>query len=452
MARLLAPEQFGIYAVALATQGILFAFAAFSVTTYIVREANVDRAKLRRTFTVNTCLSVLLTGSLWVAALLCDENGVDREVGVILRILSLGPLISAVEFIPSSLLLREMNFRILSLAGMLRAVLTTTVSITLAVEGLGATSLAVGHIFGMIASAVMLNVAKRRELVFLPTFTGLWPVMKFGAQLVSISGVAQLATRASDLILARLLGLAAIGLYARASTISSMIFENVYGLITGVLFTKMSSDLREKGTIHDVYLRSLRLITGGLWPALLGMAILAQPMVHILYGERWLPAALPLSLLMISQIIVLSYSMTLELFILRHETGRQTRIEVIRAISSVTFFSFGAMYSIAAAAVGRVIEAIVGYLLYRPHLERLAGLAPGELRQVYSESALLTAVAVAPALVLMLATDWRSDVNPGLIAGAVLLGGLAWFAMLLKRDHVIIQELKILQRFALRRA
>ena len=63
---------------------------------------------------------------------------------------------------------------------------------------------------------------------------------------------------------------------------------------------------------------------------MLGMAVLAGPVILTLYGERWIGAAVPLSFLMIAAVIVLGIGMHWEVFVLRKETGLQTRIEAVR--------------------------------------------------------------------------------------------------------------------------
>jgi O-antigen/teichoic acid export membrane protein len=268
------------------------------------------------------------------------------------------------------------------------------------------------------------------------------PIIVFGFQIMSISGVAQIAQRMTDIILGSMLGLTALGMYSRASNLSGMIFSNVYGQATGVIFVKLSNDLRDKGTVHETFVQSMKLITCIMWPLLIGIAVLSRPMIHILYGDKWLGAALPLSLLMVAQFVVLGFGMNWELFVLRRETALQTRYEMLRAIATLVVVTIGCLFSIAGAAAGRVAEAILGYFLYRPHMDRMAGTTKGELERVYGESLLLTVIAVAPALVLMLFSGWAADTSVVLVTGAVLLGIAAWFAAMVVRRHPAIEEFR----------
>ena len=268
----------------------------------------------------------------------------------------------------------------------------------------------------------------------------------FGVHMMSIGGLAGIAARASEIILGHMLGLAALGLYSRASSISSILFENVYGGITRVVFVRLSEEFRDKGTVRDVFLSSFEMILALMWPAQIGLAILAGPAIYLLYGERWLDAALPLSLLMVAQSVVLCFGMNWELFVIRHETARQVRFEAIRATAGVVTFAVGCLFSISAAAVGRIAEAAFGFALYQPHMRRMAETQPGEFPRIFANSAGLTIAAILPSLALMVAMGWSPQTPPSLIAGAILLGVLLWLAVLAFQKHPLLGEMKAVAR------
>lgn len=443
VARLLSPREMGVFAIAAATAAILSVLTQFSISAYLVREGELTKELIRSVYTVNGAMSVLLSLLTLGAAAFCALVLGQGDVGAVLALTAIGPLLGVFEFVPATLYAREMQYGILTRVNMVRAVIIAVTTVACAYGGMGSLSLAVGPLVAGVFSLTFYNWKRRRDVILRPTRRGLKPIVVFGFQIMSISGVAHITQHLSSVILGRMLGLTALGLYSRASSVAGLVYSNVYGLATGVIFTKLSNDLREKGTLYDTYLRSMKLITAALWPLMLGLAVLAKPAVHILYGDKWLPAALPLSVLMIWQFIALGFGMNWELFVLRRETATQTRYEAIRAAVGLAAFTAGCFFSITAAAAGRVADVVVGYFLYRPHIDRLAGTDPGELEGVLRESLALTAVAVAPALVLMLWSGWAADTPPLLIAGAVALGAGGWGAMLMARRHPLLIEAEL---------
>lgn len=444
LARLLSPQQMGVFAFALAISGILSIFTQMNMQSYLVREGQLDDGTVRSIYTVNALMSIALSGLIYAAAAVEAFWMKEHDIAAVLMIAGIGPLLGIFEFIPSSYYQREMNYGVLSRVGIARTLIGVAVTIGCAFAGLGALSPAIGPLVGGLFGVIFYNIRRRREAMFRPTLRGLRPAFVFGFQLMSISGVAQMMQRLSDISLGRLLGIAALGLYARASNLSMLVFANVYGQATGVVFVKMARDLRETGQLHDTFLLSIRMITAFIWPLVAGIAVLAGPLIYYLYGAKWLPAAPVLSVLMIGQFIAIGFGLNWEVFVLKRETARQTRFEIIRAAVGLTAFIIGCLYSITAAAAGRLSEAVLGYLLYRPHMDRLAGIAPGELERVYGESLMLAAVAVAPAAALMALHGWAHDTPASLIALAVVLGGAGWLATLAARGHPLFAEVRLI--------
>lgn len=444
VARLLGPEEIGIFAIGMATYGILSIFTTFEIGTYLLREGDLTKSMIRRVYSVNTLMNLLLSALTVGAGLIATFYMGESEIGAVLMVSALGPLLGAFEFVPSTLYKREMNYGILTRVGMIRTVINSVTIVACAYAGLGPISPAIGPLVAGVYSLTYLNFRRRADIVLRPTREGLKPIVVFGFQMMSINGVAALTQRVSEIILGRVLGLAALGLYSRASTLAGLVWANVYGLATGVVFIKLSDDLRDTGSMRDTFVRSIRFITAIIWPLVIGLAVLARPAIHILYGDKWMGAAAPLSILMIGQFVALAFGMNWELFVLRRETATQTRYELIRSAIGLAAFTIGSFFSITAAACGRLAEVATGYFLYRPHIDRLAGTEKGELERVFGESLLLTFLAVGPSLGLMMWTGWAANTPPSLIAAAVAVGAIGWLAMLIMRDHPLFAEMRML--------
>ena len=442
VARLLSPRDLGIYAIASATVSVLNTFTAFGIGTYVIRLPTVEKSTLACAFTINGLLSVVL--ALIILAASAAESRIydNSEIARVLLPLAFVPIIGIFEFLPSTMLQREMDFRSLAISNTGRIIVSMICIVILAINDYSYMSLAYGNLLAAVFGAAYVNAVAGRYALFRLSMTEARQMTVFGLRMMSIGGVARLAQRLSDIILGNLLGLVALGLYSRASSISNLIFENVYGAVTRVLFVQLSNDYRDRGILRDSYLAGLEMITALIWPLLVGLAVLSRPAIYILYGEQWLDAALPLSLLMVAQVVVLCFGMNWELFILRDETARQARFEAIRAVAGVVTFTVGSLFSISAAAVGRIAEAAFGMALYRPHMDRMAGSKPGEITAIYVRSAGLTAVAVLPAFGLMVATHWSYRTSPLLIGGAVLAGGCLWLLLLAWLAHPIFREIR----------
>lgn len=442
IARLLTPHEMGVFAIAMATIGVLNTLVAFDIGTYVVRATELHPSTMDSAFTVNGLLSCSISAAIYAFSVVEGAYLDSPDVAQVLSVLALSPLIGMFEFRPGTMLRREMNFRPISIINIAKTFVGTPLAVILAMNGYSFMSLAYSNIAGAVFGVICTNLVARRHVSLRLSLREGREMAIFGVHMMSIGGVAGIAARISEILLGNMLGLAALGLYSRASSIAGILFENVYGAITRVVFVKLSEDFRTKGTVRDIFLTSFEMILALMWPAQMGLAVLSGPAIYLLYGERWLAAAVPLSLLMIAQSVVLCFGMNWELFVIRHETARQVRFEAIRAVVGVMTFAFGCLFNITAAAVGRIAEGAFGFLLYQPHMSRMAETRPGEFLRIFMNSAGLTVAAVLPSLLLMIATGWSHRTSPSLIGGAILLGVVLWLAVLAVQRHPLLKEIR----------
>jgi O-antigen/teichoic acid export membrane protein len=441
IARLVSPRDFGIFAMANAITIIINVLMQFGLAKYIMREGEISRDVLRTVFTVNVVMTALYVVAILVGGFAARELFNSPEVGRFLFVFALFPLFAMFEFVPAALCAREMRFGPIALLAVVRAAVMATSTIIFALDGFGYMSFAWAQVLSWAATSISYNIIAWRPDVWKFRLAGSRAVLSFGTQMIGISGLNQLSTRGSEMILGSFLGLGNLGLYTRAASLPSQLYLNIYGAGSNVVFSRLSKDLREVGAFHDAYVRFMRVLLGLLWPMMLGLAVLARPVIQVLYGAKWQAAAAPLSLLTISYAIVVAMGMTSEVFILRHETPRQVKIEMFRALAGFALFTGGAMIGLVWAAAAKIGEAAIAFLLYRRPMARLVGGPESDpLGSVYLESLALTLAAVAPSLAVMIWTGWSPRSPVAVVIGAILFGGVLWLALLVARRHPIYLE------------
>jgi O-antigen/teichoic acid export membrane protein len=442
IARLLSPHELGVYALAVATVGLITVVATLGLSAYLIREVELSEERLATAFTVNAMINIALSLAILALSFALPRYFDDDSVGPVLRLLSIPPLVGIFEFLPGTMVQREMQFKARSLILMLSTLLSTVITILLAANGFSSMSMPYAAVAVSIFRTVSFSVVVPHHVSLKISLKDWHQILVFGLRMITVSGVGQLAQRASEIILGMLLGLTVLGIYSRASNLASLIFTNVYGTATNVVFAQLSKTFRETGEIRETYLRGLEMILALMWPLVLGLAVLARPAINIIYGPKWDEAATPLSLLMIAQFVTLSFGMNWELFVIRDETAKQTKYETIRSLVGLVFFAAGSLINLGAATIGRVLEALVGAAIYLPKMTQLSDARPHELTRIYVNSAGLTIAAITPSIVVMFAYRWSAVTPPSVIALGVTMGLVFWLAALRYLRHPLLDEIK----------
>lgn len=452
LARLLTPREMGVFAAALATTSLISAVQGIGLNQLVIRESAERRDLVATAFTLNAMMSVALALAIFGLGYVAAAVYHDDTMREVMAILALPPLIGALPFLPAAILQRDMQFHVVTFANTARVVTTAATTVALALYGFGALSLGWGTVAGALVNAILFCALGRRHLAWRLRLVEWREVATFGGQMLAISGVTVLSGRFADLILGRILGLGALGIFSRASGINQLVWENIHAVLGRIFLSDLADRHRAGQPLRVAYLKILDVLTALLWPAFAGLAVLARPLVESIYGREWVGAADPLSVLCLGSMILISVSMTWEVFVICGETGRQARIETKRNLIGISLFSAGCLLSLVGAAAGRLADCCVSVVLYRRPLQAMTQTTWADVLPIYRRSLVLTAVAIAPALALMVAHRF-SDATPILqVLGSAAAGAAGWLVALWAMAHPLWGELAFVRaRIAARR-
>jgi len=450
LARYLTPTEMGVFAVGLATIAMLALLQTFGLQPLIVREKTLTPALTNTVFTVNAASGVLQAATTFLFAFVGAKFLRNEGVKDILMVLSVVPLFTIFSFMPGSMLEREGRFKIVAIIGTLVSVVGSAATITFAIMGYKYMSLAYANILGAMTLSGALMIAGRKDLRVKFGLSEWRHVFRFGAQMFAYTGVVNFSTRFNEIMLGRIAGLEALGLYNRASGINNMLWGNIHYLASRVMLAEFAAKHRSDTPLRDRYIQTASVLTAVLWPGFAGLAVLAEPFIYLVYGPRWVPAALPLIYLTIASIVLVAMTMSWELFAVTGNVAKQTRLEIVRTCISTPLFIGACFVSIEAAAITRIIDAVIAYVIYRPHLERMSGTKFQDFIGVYSQGALLTFVAILPAGTLA----WLSQGDKPeflMVALAVTSGIALWAVTLFQLDHPLKHGMvAVLKKLSLR--
>lgn len=446
IARLLTPREMGIYAVAAAVIGILNMIRSFGLNSLIIRETELTAPSIATIFTINAGLNVLCAIIILSVSEIGSQFLGDPGVRNVMSLLAINPLFNILEFLPSTRLERAGKFRVVAFVNLGKSLLNTGLTVLLAIAGFSYMSIAWGNAATSLFGATCFT-ALGWQFVSLRLGLHDWRrVVRFGLQMLAINAVAGFTGRLTDLLIGRLISLTALGLYSRAASLNSLLWDNLHLVIGRVVFVDFAEQHRRNLSFRESYLRIVAILTALLWPAFTGLAILARPIVATVYGEVWIDAALPLSMLSIAGVLYVAITMTHEIYTVTGEIARQTKLELKRNLVGSVLFALGCLGGLAWAAASRIGDALFTIFLAKNDLKRLTHTCAADYRPIYISSAGLTILACSPAALLMAANSWSEHTGLLPIFGAVLSGGCAWGVGLWYLKHPLYLEVTTVGR------
>jgi len=286
LARLLSPNQFGVYAVALTVQSILMTVADLGLSADLVRSDQPER--IAPTVATLGLASGATTTALTVAtsSLLADLLGSPAAAPAI-SVLAFTLLLAGVSLVPYSMLLRRFQQRELFIVGVADFIVSTSVTLTLVAMGFGVMGLAIGRVAAQVVSSTLQFFLARERPRFGIDRAVVRPVLKFGVPIALANLLAWGLINIDNIVLVRVAGATALGFYVLAFNISSWPMSALSQTVRAVCLPYFSrTEDAGEGLAKLVAIGwAAALPAGGL------LAALSAPLIAILYGERWLPAA-----------------------------------------------------------------------------------------------------------------------------------------------------------------
>jgi len=340
LARILGPEEFGTFAVALLALLVVLSFHELGVSLAIVRWQDSPDEIVPTVATISTLAGVAifivtLVAAPWFSAAM----GAPQATGVV-RLLAFNVVIAGVVATPAALLQREFRAGRRMLVDLLNGWLGALISIAAALAGMGAVSLALGRIAGALAGAALfihyapfrfgfdVGVARR--------------LLAFGLPLAGASIVVLAVTYVDQLVVGAVLGPVALGFYVLAFNLSSWpvnVLSQPVRQVSPAAFARLQDD---PPALQSAFVSSAGLLVAATLPICLALTGAAQPIVNVVYGVSWAPAASVLWCLGLLAAFRIFFELVYDYFVVVRDTRVVFTVQVIWLIALVPALYFGA--------------------------------------------------------------------------------------------------------------
>lgn len=285
-ARLLSPEDFGLAGMAGFLGIVAQVLAEFGLGSAVMRMRELKEREIGQLHVISMGLGLLSIGFCVALAGWTAEFFRQPLLKELLIWNSLGFLVMAVQAVPQGLLLRDLDYRRLSLSEGWQSVVQAVLLVVCALAGLRYWSFVISTIAGRVVAAGLAWYWKPVPLGW-PRWREVEPALRFGLEVAGARLSSNLALQVDGLVIGRVMGEGPLGVYRMALNLASAPVEKVAQLlmrVTGPLFARLNDDLVEMGRYFFVLSDALVIV---LAPLTVGFMVTMPEIVDVLLGEKW---------------------------------------------------------------------------------------------------------------------------------------------------------------------
>jgi len=298
LARLLGPESYGIISAATVYTTFAALFLDQGLSSALIQRPEVSRRAAGATATVNLMFAVLI-GAVTVF-LAPWAGGFFHAPGVTALLLPLAVAIplKGLAITPRAMLSRELLLRQVARADIVAAAAGATTGITAALLGAGYYALAFQVITTDLLTALLLLLASRGPL---PNFhlSEVRPLLAFSMSVFFTDFLAYFSRNVDNIVVGRFLGVLPLSLYSMAYRIMVVPVQLVGQTVNRIMFPAFSRAAGDAPMVAAHLSRAMRILAMSVVPLMAFVACAAAPLVHLVLGDAWLPAAPLVSILAI---------------------------------------------------------------------------------------------------------------------------------------------------------
>lgn len=310
LARLLSPSEVGIFSITAVFIAVLHTFRDFGVTSYLQQEKNLTPEKIRSAF------GLLLTTSWFVAFFVYMVSGVVAEyfqqdgIGSVMRVMSISFTILPFASLFYALLSRELAAGKQAVVNIISSIAYAVTCISMASSGYSYMSLAWANVANIAVTILVYIPLRPKGLNFFPSIFGWRNATRFGTGTIIGNLLTDLYNAIPDLVLGKLNGPHAVGLYSRANGLVGIFLQVAGPTVHYNALPYISSSYHSGANLGPMLSKATSYLTGSAWPVFIATAVFAEEIILVLYGAKWIDAAPIVAIICVTNFARIGYSLS----------------------------------------------------------------------------------------------------------------------------------------------
>jgi O-antigen/teichoic acid export membrane protein len=301
LARFLLPEDFGLIAIVMVVIGFSHIFSDMGITNAIIYHQEISHEQLSSLYWLNIFIAILLFTMMLILAPLISQFYAEPLLVELIVVLSLNFIILAFGNQHRVLLQKKLQFNTIAKVEISSTFISVATAIFLSIYDYGIYSLVYGTIVKAIVSSSLYMIIgiKEHKPSFLFKLKYIKPFLSFGMYRTAQSALNYFNSEFDVILIGKLLGVEALGFYSIMKQLAMRPLQLIGPVVTKVAFpilAKLQNDLLE---LKNAYLKIIYYITLITFPIYILITILAEPIVLIMFGEKWITSSVILQILAI---------------------------------------------------------------------------------------------------------------------------------------------------------
>lgn len=335
LARLLSPDDYGIIAMPLVFLAIAQCIIDSGFSTALIRKPELTEDDLSTAFYFNIGIGILCYAVLFFSSPLIADFYHTPILSSLLKVTALAVLFNPLCAVQQAILTRKIDFKTQAIVSLSGAVVSGIVGLYMAYNGFGVWSLVFQQVGGYVMRTILLWVLgkwKPKRKWSWESFHYLWG---FGSKMLGSALLDTIYNNIYPIVIGKYFSAQDLGNYTRAQQFSSLPSSNVTGVLQRVTFPVLSSIQNEDERLAKNYRKILKLSAFLIFPLMLMLSAVADPLVRVLLTDKWEGSIILLQIICFSMMWYPIHAINLNLLTVKGRSDLFFRLEIFKKVVGV---------------------------------------------------------------------------------------------------------------------
>ncbi len=287
LARLLEPTDYGIISMVAIFITISQVFVDSGMGSALVQKKDAGDLEFSSVFYFNIVMCAGIYGILFVTAPIIAKFYENEQLTSVIRVLSLTVVISSLKNVQQAYVSKKMLFKRFFFATLGGTIMAAVIGIYMAFKGYGVWALVAQQLTNSIIDTIILWITVKWRPKKMFSFKKLKELFSFGWKLLVSSVLHSVYGNLRELIIGKLYSSADLAYYNKGTQFPNLIVSNINSSIDSVLLPAMSQEQKNVEKVKKMTRRAIKTSSYIMWPLMLGLAVVAKPLVNLLLTEKW---------------------------------------------------------------------------------------------------------------------------------------------------------------------
>ena len=363
LARLLDPTVYGTVALVTIFTTIMQVFVDSGMGNALIQKKDADDLDFSSVFYFNMAMCSVLYLIMFFAAPLIASFYRMPELTAIVRVLSFVVVISGVKNVQQAYVSRHLMFKRFFFSTLGGTIGAAVIGIAMAYLGFGVWALVAQMLFNAAVDTTILWITVKWRPKKMFSFQRLKSLFSYGWKLLVSSLIDTVYNDLRQLIIGKKYSSGDLAYYNQGKKFPQLIVTNINTSIDSVLLPTMSKAQDDMAAVRSMTRRAIKTSTFLMTPAMIGLAVCAEPLVQLILTEKWLPCVLFLRIFCITYAFYPIHTANLNAIKAMGRSDLFLKLEIIKKTVGIIAILITMWISVQAMAYSFLVTTILNQII-----------------------------------------------------------------------------------------